>query len=267
MTLPIQPLCGDNVSLPLRRTSGRRRPCLSAAWADPPTLKERRRAIYSWSVGYGTLNEYDESPKKVADISTLLEPRGRRPIATTTNSTTGATTKLNNTSIPIPHAPTQQKRNRARELFAMPGLKTLVTRRRNSGAGITESAVPLVNKKDVTPSIRPTTSLASLKKCETVLALTNVLRSSSSSSSIEKILPVNRLRLSPTNSNSRICSRCSSLLSLASSSRYSLNTSTGGFIQVNNESLLLCKLCLVEVPSKNACNLQQCKCSFCAQVN
>lgn len=260
MTLPIQPLCGDNVSLPLRRTSGRRRPCLSAAWADPPTLKERRRAICSWSVGYGTLNEYDESPKKVADISALFEPRGRRPTATVTRNS--------NASIPVPHAPTtqQQKRNRARELLAMPGLKTLVTRRRNSGTGITESTAPLVNKKDATPSIRPTTSLASLKKCETVLALTSVLHSSSSSSSIEKILPVNRLRLSPANSNSRICSRCSSLLSLASSSRYSLNTSTGGFIQVNNESLLLCKLCLVEVPSKNSCNLQQCKCSFCTQV-
>ena len=65
MTLPIQPLCGDNTSLPLRGgVTGRRRVCLSAAWADPPTRRERRRAICSWSVGYGTLTEQDESPIK-----------------------------------------------------------------------------------------------------------------------------------------------------------------------------------------------------------
>lgn len=147
----------------------------------------------------------------------------------------------------------------------MPGLKTLVTRRRNSGAGLESSAVPLV-RKDAPAAIRPTSSLASLKKCETVLALTGVLRSSSSSSSIEPILPVNRLRFSPHGSSSRLCSRCSSLLSLASSSRYSLNTSTGGFVPVADEAALLCKLCLAEVPSKGACRIQQCDCAFCAEV-
>lgn len=64
MTLPIQPRCDDKSSLPLRTGIGKRRPtCLSAAWADPPlTRKERRRAIYSWSVGYGTLAEAEENP-------------------------------------------------------------------------------------------------------------------------------------------------------------------------------------------------------------
>lgn len=74
MTLPIQPLCGDKP--PLLRGSGvsagRRRACLSAAWADQQqqqaTRRERRRAICSWSVGYGTLNEFDEiTPNKYQD--------------------------------------------------------------------------------------------------------------------------------------------------------------------------------------------------------
>lgn len=115
--------------------------------------------------------------------------------------------------------------------------------------------------------IRPATSLASLRKCETVLTLTNVLRSSSSSSSMEPLQPVNRLRLSPPTSLSRTCSRCSSLLTLASSSRYSLNTSTGGFVPVPDGPPLLCKLCLAEVPLKDACPIQQCNCSFCTEVS
>lgn len=63
MTLPIQPICDDKASLPLRTGVGKRRPaCLSAAWADTPiTRKERRRAICSWSVGYGTLTESEEN--------------------------------------------------------------------------------------------------------------------------------------------------------------------------------------------------------------
>lgn len=114
--------------------------------------------------------------------------------------------------------------------------------------------------------IRPAASCASLRKCETVVALTNVLRSSSSSSSIEPLQPINRLRISPQGSSLRICSRCSSLLTLASSSRYSLNTTTGGFVPVPDGPPLLCKLCLAEVPAKDACPIQQCSCSFCIAV-
>lgn len=229
---------------------------MSAAWADPPTRREKRRAICSWSVGYGTLSECDETPKKVAEGAALLEPRGRR---------------LNTAAvIPATHAPTTnaQKRPRNRlDLLTMPGIKSLVNRRRNSGEGV-ETSVPLVRRDgSVSNLIRPTASLASIRKCETVLALTSVLRSSSSSSSVEPMQPVNRLRVSPSphGSTQRMCSRCSSLLTLASSSRYSLNSSTGGFVPVQDDPPLLCKLCLVEVPSKDACQIQQCNCSFCIE--
>lgn len=64
MTLPIQPLCSDNSALPLRGgVKTKRKACLSACWADPPSRRERRRAVCSWSVGYGTLTEQEETPK------------------------------------------------------------------------------------------------------------------------------------------------------------------------------------------------------------
>lgn len=242
MTLPVKSLCGDNSGLPLRGVSVRRKPCLSAAWPDQSLKRERRRAICSWSVGYGTLNEGEEG-SKVADSASLLESRGRR--------------LANN--LPIPHAPASVPNSRRNRTFlGMPGIKALVSRRRNSGT-TTEPSAPLVRRNGSNGNLlRPAVSLANLRKCETVLALTSVLRSSSSSS-LEPMQAVNRLRVSQQESNSRLCSRCSSLLTLASTSRYSLDTNTGGFVQVPDEpSSLLCKLCLVEVPFKDACYIQQC---------
>lgn len=317
MTLPIQPLCGDNSQTPQRRVTdrGRRRPCLSAAWADPPSRKERRRAICSWSVGYGTLTEYnEESPRKVAQnsntsstTSLLLEStaRGRRTI--TTNpipiphaAATGRTTSLStpppfNSSSSTPTAitsavtPTTTSSGRSRprnrvDILAMPGLKSLVSRRRNSGSGPADTSAPLVKRdgsynalvKPVGGGVGKAGSLASLRKCETVLALTTGVFGGSTSStvssgaastgSMEPLQPFNRLRVSPVNSTSRMCSRCSSLLTLASSSRYSLNTSTGGFVQVPDEPPLLCKLCLSEVPWKKSFSILHCGCSFCSEV-
>ncbi|KAJ8915856.1 hypothetical protein NQ315_004670 [Exocentrus adspersus] len=287
MTLPIQPVCSDKPSLPLRGgvgTQGRRRPaCLSAAWADPPSInrRERRRAICSWSVGYGTLSEAtDETTNvtitisnqdattykkgKVADHATLLESRGRRLVAAA-----------------VPHAPSpatpvvpRRSRSRVDPLLAMPGIKSLLSggasRRRGSGV---ETHAPLVKRPngvaaigEAIPIIKPASSLANLRKCETVLALTGYLRSSSSSSSIEPLQPINRLRVSPHGSHSRMCSRCSSLLTLASNSRYSLNSATGGFVPVPPDAPpVLCKLCLAEVPSNSIVRIQQCDCAFCTE--
>ncbi|XP_018567780.1 E3 ubiquitin-protein ligase RNF144A [Anoplophora glabripennis] len=284
MTLPIQPLCGGKPSLQLRGggAQGRRRPaCLSAAWADPPiSRRERRRAICSWSVGYGTLSEAEETAVatignqdnttfkkgKVADHATLLETRGRRLV----------------TAVAVPHAaspstpaPARRTRSRVDPLLAMPGIKSLLSgggRRRNSG----DTQAPLVKRAngigvaaatgESVPVVKSASSLASLRKCETVLALTGYLRSSSSSSSIEPLQPINRLRKSPHGSHSRMCSRCSSLLTLASSSRYSLNSSTGGFVPVPPEDPpVLCKLCLAEVPSNNVMRILQCDCAFCTE--
>lgn len=96
------------------------------------------------------------------------------------------------------------------------------------------SVVPLLRKNGSCGSLqnapRPTTfqgvEYMGLRKCETVLALTH-------SHHLEPIKPMNRLR----NCGSiATCSRCSSLLSLAAGSKYSLNVSGGGFIPVNTSS-------------------------------
>lgn len=95
-----------------------------------------------------------------------------------------------------------------------------------------------------------------------------ICRPSSSSSSIEPLHAVNRLRVSPHASLARMCSRCSSLLTLASTSRYSLNSSTGGFVQIPpDDPPILCKLCLVDVPSKDVVHIEMCNCAFCKEVS
>lgn len=155
------------------------------------------------------------------------------------------------------------------------------------------SVVPLLRREDSCASLHqmkssPLAHHSGLKKCDTVLAL------SRSSSNLEPIKPLNRLR----NSSSTItCSRCSSLLSLAANgSRYSLNLSNGGFvavgsgeklsttpktpspvtltppppspITVNSENTIYkCKLCLGEVIAEHFTNITQCGCLFCTEVS
>lgn len=128
---------------------------------------------------------------------------------------------------------------------------------------------------------------ANIRKCETMLALSSfgaaLQRSASSSRTtihVEPLRPVNRLRVLPHYSSSglspnvgggsvsRMCSRCSSLLSMASSSRYSLNTAGGGFVPCSPsanqpDQSFLCKLCLGDVPSSMVYEINQCGCAFC----
>ena len=130
-----------------------------------------------------------------------------------------------------------------------------------------------------------------MRKCETLLSLSSfgaaLHRSASSSRTmahLEPLKPVNRLRVPPRYSNSglypnsgggsasRMCSRCSSLLSMASSSRYSLNSAGGGFVPCSAggslpEQSILCKLCLGEVPISKTFEIAQCGCSFCKDVS
>ncbi|XP_055608761.1 uncharacterized protein LOC129756032 [Uranotaenia lowii] len=98
------------------------------------------------------------------------------------------------------------------------------------------SVVPLLKKDVSCNSLAPPKSVPLLepqpsrgmRKCETVLALTNTTQS------VEPIKAQNRLRNC---ASVATCSRCSSLLSLAAAgSRYSLNLSSGGFVAVGSES-------------------------------
>jgi len=89
-----------------------------------------------------------------------------------------------------------------------------------------------------------------LRKCETAVGL--------STSALEG-RPINR---------SRVCSRCSSLLSLASSSRYSL--AAGNFVPAGSQQTIgriFCKLCLVDTSLSKTFKIEGCGCSYCKDVS
>ena len=89
-----------------------------------------------------------------------------------------------------------------------------------------------------------------LRKCETAMGLSSLALEGR---------PVNR---------SRVCSRCSSLLSLASSSRYSL--AAGNFVPTASQQTvgrLFCKLCLNEVSLNKTFTIEGCGCSYCKEVS
>ncbi|XP_034249747.1 E3 ubiquitin-protein ligase RNF19B [Thrips palmi] len=86
----------------------------------------------------------------------------------------------------------------------------------------------------------------------------------------EPLRAVNRLR--QPSSASRVCSRCSSILSLASSSRYSLHASAASFTPLSRtsrtsspEEYVLCKLCLMDVPESLTTKLASCQCRYCVE--
>lgn len=136
--------------------------------------------------------------------------------------------------------------------LVMPSLKNLVSmatlsRRRSS------STTALNSQSREVPRMPAAKSVAALPLLrETALTLSSV-----------QVRPVNRLRLG----SSKMCSRCSSILSMASSSRYSINTA--GFVQLSQPDCrtVLCKLCLLEVPPHLTWTLQHCACTFCVEVS
>lgn len=102
----------------------------------------------------------------------------------------------------------------------------------------------------------------------------------SGSFSSEPLKPVNRLRvpsLCEDGAPSKMCSRCSSLLSMAASSKYSVS-SLAGYVSVpapvssgepvagGSSGDVLCKVCLLEVPHKDSWTLSDCHCTYCLEV-
>lgn len=147
-----------------------------------------------------------------------------------------------------------RKWSRSKIDLLMPSLRSLVTlaRGKSSSAsslnhpGSAESWSHLECVRDNEP----------IRKYNTMVTLSNVVLNRPAG-----IKPVNRLR------DTAVCSRCSSVLSLAaSSSRYSLG-STSSFVTHRDQPIVLCKVCLNEVPIKNSWTLQQCGCSYCIEVS
>ncbi|XP_046968510.1 probable E3 ubiquitin-protein ligase RNF144A isoform X2 [Vanessa cardui] len=99
---------------------------------------------------------------------------------------------------------------------------------------------------------QPQPLLEGLRKCSTVLALTDREKVA------EPIRAHNRLR-APS-----VCSRCSSLLSLAGAggSRYSLDGAGGGFVPA---APINCKLCLEDATPDKITVISGCGCTFCTR--
>ncbi|XP_050293584.1 E3 ubiquitin-protein ligase RNF144A isoform X2 [Anthonomus grandis grandis] len=291
MTLPVtvRPLrtAPDNrptAHLNRRKTAScqTREDVVSGGRVQPPLTKitnqtQNRR---SWHVGYGALHDRDTTittsitieavagaisgasrrvegckKEKVAEQATLLDSTQKRP---------AIVKKKTRDRPPVPIHTESDAAANCGGGGMLPRLR--LKGRRESGNS--DENDKLVHKNGQPPTILKTAaSLASLRNCETVLALSGILRSASSSSSIGPLQPQNRLRVAPTSGHSRLCSRCSSLLTLASGSRYSLD-SVNGFTRVPTtpeETLppILCKLCLDEVPLLCVSRIRQCDCAFC----
>uniref|UniRef100_A0A8D8WI01 E3 ubiquitin-protein ligase RNF144B n=1 Tax=Cacopsylla melanoneura TaxID=428564 RepID=A0A8D8WI01_9HEMI len=109
-----------------------------------------------------------------------------------------------------------------------------------------------------------------------------------SPTNLEPLKPINRLRVPSIcevnesvlagagAASSKMCSRCSSLLSMASCSKYSVS-SLQGFVPVATCSdtaggqspvtsgVVLCKVCLLEVPNHESWTLSDCNCCYCLE--
>lgn len=136
----------------------------------------------------------------------------------------------------------------------MPSLRSLVTLAR--GKSSSSSSLNQPGSAESWSHLECIRNDEPIRKYNTMVTLSNVVLNRPAG-----IKPINRLR------DAAVCSRCSSVLSLAaSSSRYSLG-STSSFVTHRDQPIVLCKVCLNEVPVKNSWTLQQCGCSYCIEVS
>ncbi|XP_046616738.1 E3 ubiquitin-protein ligase RNF144A [Neodiprion virginianus] len=169
----------------------------------------------------------------------------------------GAATSSVTSITPLKNVPDQKKVDKS-DKFS--GIRLALLGKESSSLSLTPVEKPLLPGGANTPLLRPE-SCASLeakgswvnlgpgvlRKCETTVGLSTLALEGR---------PVNR---------SRVCSRCSSLLSLASSSRYSL--AAGNFVPASSQSIaagkLRCKLCLADVPTTDTTRIESCGCAYC----
>lgn len=147
------------------------------------------------------------------------------------------------------------------------GLRFPLIRKESSAVNLTLIDKSMNKKKSgEAPLLRPESSASleakggswlnlgpsALRKCETAVGLSSI--------ALEGGRPVNR---------SRVCSRCSSLLSLASGSRYSLTTNNYVPKAISQQTLgrLMCKLCFSEVCLSKTFTIEGCGCSYCTNVS
>ncbi|XP_015590902.1 probable E3 ubiquitin-protein ligase RNF144A [Cephus cinctus] len=169
-----------------------------------------------------------------------------------------ATSSVTSVHPPAKNVTSQKKADKSNKLA---GIKLPRLHKESSAVNLSPVERSLPRKGANAPLLRPESSASleapaggslinlspgSLRKCETAVGLSTLAFEGR---------PINR---------SRVCSRCSSLLSLASSSKYSL--AAGSFVPAASQQTVgrfLCKLCLVDVSLANASRIEACGCSYC----
>ncbi|XP_043478767.1 probable E3 ubiquitin-protein ligase RNF144A-B [Leptopilina heterotoma] len=183
---------------------------------------------------------------------------------------TSSVTTVNNSSNKNNHSQNINSQKKSEKNKIM-GVKIPLVRKESSAVNLSlmektsrKAAETLLLRPESSASLEPrggswiSLGPGALRKCETAMGL--------SSLALEGLRPINR---------SRVCSRCSSLLSLASSSRYSL--AAGNFVPASVTAAttttasqqtvgrLFCKLCLNEVPLNKTFTIEDCGCSYCKE--
>ncbi|XP_012271811.1 probable E3 ubiquitin-protein ligase RNF144A [Orussus abietinus] len=168
-----------------------------------------------------------------------------------------ATSSVTTVSTPAKNGVGQKKVDKANKLT---GIRLPLLRKEPSVTNLSPPERTVASKGAEAPLLRPESSASlearsggswlnlgpgALRRCETAVGLSTLTLEGR---------PVNR---------SRVCSRCSSLLSLASSSRYSL--AAGSFVPAVQQSAgrFLCKLCLSDVSISDTFKIESCGCSYC----
>lgn len=171
-----------------------------------------------------------------------------------------ATSSVTSVNPPTKIAANSKKIDKAK----LSGIKLPLIRKEASVVNLSLTERNALGKEVDAPLLRPESSASlearggswmslgpgALRKCETAVGL--------STSALEG-RPINR---------SRVCSRCSSLLSLASSSRYSL--AAGNFVPAGSQQTIgriFCKLCLVDISLSKTFKIEGCGCSYCKDVS
>lgn len=172
-----------------------------------------------------------------------------------------ATSSVTSVNPPSKNGSSQKKIDKTNKLA---GIKLPLLRKETSAINLSLTERSQPGKGADAPLLRPESSASlearggswlslgpgALRKCETSVGLSTLALESR---------PINR---------SRVCSRCSSLLSLASSSRYSL--AAGSFVPaVSQQSAgqFLCKLCLADVSLSKIFRIEGCGCFYCKDVS
>lgn len=250
----------------MRSLSGAEQPTTGAEGGPPPTtaIDGDQRQARSSALPLSSTTVTGGDARGMPSLHSLVV---RRAPLTDMGTATSSITSVNPPAKVTPGSTTQKKIDKAK----LGGIKLPLLRKEASVINLSLTERTTTGREADAPLLRPESSASlevragggsgssgswislgpgALRKCETAVGL--------STSALEG-RPINR---------SRVCSRCSSLLSLASSSRYSL--AAGNFVPAGSQQTIgriFCKLCLVDTSLSKTFKIEGCGCSYCKDVS